>query len=335
MNPEGLHLLVAMPALNEQQTIADVIRAIPAEIPGIARISVLVVNDGSTDSTASLARAEGATVISHNARLGLSRAFGTIIRHARETAVDLLVTLDADGQFDPADIPALLEPILIGRADFTTASRFKDPSLMPRMPAMKLWGNRQVSRLVSRLAGLRLHDVSCGMRAYTRDAILRLNLVGNYTYTHEVILTLAYGGFAIEEVPISVRGQRQFGQSRIASNLWQYALQTSRIILLCYRDHRPLAFFGRLAAALCGTGFLMVLALLIHYLVTGAFSPHKWLGFTGAALFAFGAQALLLGLVGDMLRRHRIYLEDILYELRRHPRGQQAADRFENATRED
>lgn len=335
MSREALHLLVAMPALNEQDTIAGVIRAIPSDIPGIAVISVLVVDDGSSDTTASLARAEGATVISHTARLGLSRAFASIIRYARESDADLLVTLDSDGQFDPADIPALLEPILAGRADFTTASRFKDPSLTPQMPAAKLWGNRQISRLVSRLAGTRLHDVSCGMRAYTRDALLRLNLVGDYTYTHEVILTLAYGGFAIEEVPIKVRGERQFGQSRIASNLWQYALQTSRIILLCYRDHRPLAFFGRLAAGLCGLGTLMVLALFVHYLIFGAFSPHKWLGFTGAALFAFGAQALLLGLVGDMLRRHRIYLEDILYELRRHPRGRHAADHLEELARKD
>lgn len=100
-----------------------------------------------------------------------------------DRGVDLIVTLDADGQFDPSGMPALIEPVVAGEADFSTASRFKDPSLQPDMPWVRLWGNRVMSRVISRLARQKFHDLSCGMRCYSRTAALHLDLLGHFTYT--------------------------------------------------------------------------------------------------------------------------------------------------------
>jgi glycosyltransferase involved in cell wall biosynthesis len=309
-------LFVTIPALNEQITIGQVVRAVPRALPGVRRVEVVVIDDGSTDGTAAEAAAAGATVIAHPATRGVGAAFHTALTYVMERRGDLLVSIDADGQFDPADIPALVEPVTSGRADFSTASRFKDPTLLPQMPAVKLWGNRMMSRLVSRLTGGRYFDVSCGMRCYNRKAMLNLNLMGAFTYTQEVFLNLAFKRLRIEEVPVRVRGQREFGKSRVASNLFRYAINTSRIIFRAYRDYKPMRFFGGMAVWMLVPAVLLETFFVIHYLRTGQFSPHKWAGFTGGGLLVLSLIALHMGLMGDMLNRHRVYLEELLYRQR-------------------
>ena len=311
-----MELYVAIPALNERITIGQVVRAVPRNLPGVRRVEVLVVDDGSTDDTAAEARSAGATVLSHPMTRGVGAAFHTALTYVLERRGDLLVSIDADGQFNPADIPALVEPVTSGRADFTTASRFKDPALVPQMPSVKLWGNRMMSRLVSRLAGGRYFDVSCGMRCYSRKAMLNLNLMGAFTYTQEVFLNLAFKRLRIEEVPTRVRGTREFGESRVASNIFKYAVNTSRIIFRAYRDYKPMRFFGRIALWLMVPGVLLELFFFGHYLLEGRFSPHLWAGFSGAGLFGLGLMSLHMGLIGDMMNRQRVYLEELLYRQR-------------------
>jgi len=314
---------VVIPALDEEKTIGSVIRGIPPDLPGVVHVEVLVVDDGSSDGTGAAAEAAGAQVVRHESPRGVGAAFGTGLHHGIEVGADLIVSIDADGQFDPADIPALIEPVCSGRADFTSASRFADPSLIPQMPFMKRWGNRVVSRLVSRLAGQTFHDVSCGMRCYSRRAALSLNPIGRFTYTQEVFLNLAFKQLRIAEVPLAVRGEREFGRSRVAGNLWRYALNTSGIIFRCYRDYRPMLFFGFAALVLAAAGFGLLAFLGSYYLQTGGFSPHKWAGFSGAGLLTLALLVFFMGLIGDMLNRHRIYLEELLYrERERTTRGE-------------
>lgn len=312
----GIVLLVAMPALNEEATVAQVIRAVPRSIPGIDRVEVLVVNDGSTDRTAEEAVEAGAYVIHHARPRGVGAAFQSALSYGIDRGADLIVSIDSDGQFDAGDIPTLVKPVLNGEADFATASRFKDPLLTPQMPGMKRWGNRMMSRLVSRLTGQTFHDVSCGFRCYGRRAALNLHLMGRFTYTQEVFMNLAFKQLRIVEVPVRVRGVREHGTSRVASSLLNYALNTSRIIFRCYRDYHPLRFFGAIALLLMLPAAGLGLFLLWHYVTTGSFSPHKWAGFTGAALLVLGLLMVHVGLIGDMLNRHRVYLEEILYRQR-------------------
>ena len=200
-----------MLAQNEEQTVGDVVQRVPEKIEGISEIEVLVVDDGSEDRTGERARKAGAEVLRLPYSQGLGAAFHSALRYGIRHGADLIASIDADGQFDPADLPILIEPVLAGEAEFATASRFKDPSLVPEMPRMKLWGNRMMSRLISQIAGQKFYDVSCGMRCYSREAALQLNLLGQFTYTQEVILTLAFKRLPIAEVPIRVRGERAFG----------------------------------------------------------------------------------------------------------------------------
>lgn len=312
----GLYLLVTIPALNEETTVGQVIRGVPRNIPGIGVVEVLVVDDGSEDRTAEEAERAGARVIRHPSIRGVGGAFHSALTYCLDQGADLIVSLDADGQFDPADIPALIAPVVAGQAEFTTASRFKDPTLTPRMSWTRLWGNRLMSRLISYLTRQRFYDVSCGMRCYGRRAALQLYLLARFTYTQEVFLNLAFREVRIVEVPIRVRGEREFGRSRVAGSLWRYAFRTVAIIVRSYRDYWPLHFFGFIALVLLACATALGGFFLVHYARTGQFRPHTWAGVAAGACIGLAALMIHIGLIGDMLNRHRIYLEELLYRQR-------------------
>jgi glycosyltransferase involved in cell wall biosynthesis len=312
-----LRLVIVMPALNESATIRDVIERIPRNYEGIGDVRIVVVDDGSKDGTGEIAREAGAQVIRHRQRRGVGAAFQTGVEIALELGADVMVNIDADGQFDPADIPLLVAPIVEQRADFVTASRFIKREFHPRMPRSKFLGNLGMSQLISLLTGRKFHDVSCGFRAYSQETLLRLNLHGQFTYTQESFLDLSFKGLSILEIPVQVRGTREHGESRVASNLFRYAVATSKIIFRSFCDYRPILVFGSIALALWGVATLLGLFLFTHWLQTGLFTPHKWAGFTAGYLGAMGFLVAVSGLVADMLGRMRLNQERMLYQLRK------------------
>lgn len=306
-------LVIQLPALNESASLGSVLDRLPKQLPGIDAIHVVVVDDGSTDQTGSIARGRGALVVRHDLRRGVGAAFRTGLSKAIDLGADMIVTIDADGQFNPDDIAKLIQPIMDDEADFVSASRFKDPALMPDMPSAKAWGNRVIARWLSRMTGQTFYDVSCGFRAYARKAFLRLDPQGDFTYTHEVFLALAFAGLRICEMPVAVRGVREHGTSRVANNLFRYAWNAAKIILATYRDYRPLAFFGGIAAALFGSGLALVLFLFVHWLQTRALFPYRVIGFLGGSLCGAGLLVYLVGLVAAMMARLRSGVELALY----------------------
>jgi glycosyltransferase involved in cell wall biosynthesis len=315
---DGGTLLVMLPALNESASLAAVIARIPREIEGLRRVDVLVVDDGSTDDTVAIAREAGAHVISHRKNRGVGAAFQTGIDEAIRRGSDILLNIDADGQFSPEDIPRLVAPIIDGQADFVTASRFKDKSLVPVMPWAKRLGNWGMARIISFLCGERFHDASCGFRAYSRDTVLRLVLLGQFTYTQETLLLMSQRGLRILELPLKIRGEREHGKSRVASNLFRYAWRTLGIIFGFIRDYSPGILFNNATAlfwlaSLGLGGFFFWIRL-----STGQFSPHIWAGFSSAFLFGLGAMSFLLGQVATMVARLRHVQESQLLLVRTH-----------------
>jgi len=310
-------LVVTIPAFNEAATVGQVIEAIPRSIEGVGRVDVVVINDGSTDNTAKAAAAAGAKVVSFTSNRGLGAAFGQGLRTALGLGADVIVNIDADGQFNPEDIPKLIGPIIEGKADMVTASRFADPALVPKMPWIKKWGNRRVANIVNNLAGQQLRDVSCGFRAYSRDAALRATLLGGHTYTHEVILDLAFRGLRIIEVPVKVAGVRKVGKSKIAGNLWKYGWHSLMIMLRAFRDYRPMRVFGGISllflvlALLCG-GFV-----LCHYIRTGAFSPYIFVAFIAGGFGFIALICYITALLAGMIDRLRVLQDEQLFLLRK------------------
>ncbi len=311
-------LVVILPALNEEATIGDVLARIPAELDGIGQVTALVVDDGSQDRTAELAEAAGATVVRHPQNLGVGAAFATGIDHALACGADVIVNMDADGQFNPEDIPKLITPILADDYGFVTCTRFADPAKVPKMPGLKRWGNRVMCRLVNTINGGKpFTDVACGFRAYSRDTALRLNLYGDFTYTQETFIDLAAKKVSMTEVPLVVRGVREHGKSRVASNLWRYGFRTLTIMLRALRDRRPLTFFGSIAIVLLTLGFSMLGFVGVWWLATGKTTPWTSLTPLGGAVAVMGFVVAVLALVADQIGRGRRIQEQLLYLQRR------------------
>ena len=309
-----MRLLIGMPALNEEATIAAVIASLPREIPGIDEVRVVVIDDGSTDKTAEVSRAAGADVVRHPTNIGVGGAFQSIYRFALQVRADILVTIDADGQFPAHEMPQLITPILEGKALVCTASRFADAQFVPTMPWVKKWGNARVANLVSALTGRRYADVSCGYRAYSREALLRLTVYHSFTYTHETFLDLATKNIPILEIPMKIRGVREHGQSRVASNVLRYGVRTALIMIRTYRDQRPWALVTWLASP-----FLLLGVGMLAWSASNVFAYGvwiKWAAFVGGAALAVAVAMCFLGFIADISTRLRRNQEEMIYWLR-------------------
>jgi len=312
-----ISMVVTIPAFNEAATVGQVIKDIPKDIDKVKRIDVVVIDDGSTDETAKMATSAGAKVVSFSHNKGLGAAFGEGLRSALSLGADIIVNIDADGQFDPRDIPKLIAPIIRGEADMVTASRFADPKLVPNMPWIKKWGNRRVANIVNSLADQQLRDVSCGFRAYSRDASLRATLLGKHTYTHEVILDLAFRGLRIVEVPVEVIGVRKVGESKVASNLWRYGWNSMVIMLRAFRDYRPMHVFGGISVVFLVLFLACGIFVLWHYFTTGAFSPYIFVAFLASGLGFISLICYITALLAGMINRLRILQDEQLFLLRK------------------
>jgi glycosyltransferase involved in cell wall biosynthesis len=308
-----MKLAVIIFAYNEERSIGGVLHRIPALIDGVDATEVIVVDDGSTDRTRAIALERGAQVVSHPKNNGLGAAFATGIDAALRTGADIIVSLDADGQHPPEAISHLIAPLLEGSADFATGTRFADPSLMPEMPTSKRLGNWLMAGVTGLVCGRSFTDATCGFRAYSRDAALRLNIFGRHTYTQEALVDLSRKGIATAEIPIPIRGVREHGESRVVHSLLRYAVNTLGILARAARDRLPLAFFGGIGAVLSALGAAAELAVLAHFLATGGTSPYQSLTVLGAIFLILGAFSFLIALLADMLGRMRETQETLLY----------------------
>ena len=311
-----LRLLVAIPCLNEDATIAQIVADVPRTIEGIGQVDVLVVDDGSTDQTFAEATRAGALTVRHPRNLGVGKAFHSAVNYAIDHRYDLMVNIDGDRQFDPQDIPKLVEPVLLGRADMVTASRFIESSMVPEMPRVKLVGNHLMSRLISGLVRQKFHDVSCGFRCYSREALLQMNLHGAFTYTQETFLDFAVKRMTIVEVPIAVRYFAD-RQSRVVSSISKYAMHTAKIIFRGYRDYFPLRFFWGIGLVFLLPAIALAIVFFGHYLRTGFFTGYLFAGFLSGFMAMLATVFFVVGTVADMLDRIRSNQERILYRLKR------------------
>ena len=240
-------------------------------------------------------------------------AFATGLEEAINRQADIVVTLDADDQFDPQDINKLIEPIINKKYDCVTGSRFIDKNFVPaNIPAIKKWGNKMVAFLINKLTGQKYYDVSCGFRAYGKEALLNINTFSNFTYTQEVILDLSFKNLRIKEVPIKVRYFAD-RQSKMANNLFKYAWNISKTNFRVFRDYKPLKFFGSIGILVFSTGLLLDIFVLWNFINTGSITPYKYVGFIGGFLNLLGFLIIIVGLLADMLYRIRINQEKILY----------------------
>lgn len=311
-----MKLLIVSICKDEAKTIGKVLDLIPEKIPGITTIEKWVIDDGSRDNTAALAREHGAHVQSDGANKKLAFRFREALDIALGRGADILVNIDGDLQFNPADIPQFVKPIVDNKADFVAADRFTNTSggkaeRPKNMPAVKYYGNRMGAKIVSQLSKQTFNDVTCGFRAYNRKAMIALNTSGTFTYTQESFQVLAMKRIRIMSLPVHVTYFPE-RKSRVVTNTSKYIWQSAVNILRSYRDFAPLSFFTVLGAVPFVLGLIGILIPSIHWLNTHQFTPYKGVGIAGIYLFSLGVIIWLIGLVADMLSRMLTNQEKII-----------------------
>lgn len=250
-----MKLVVLIPAYNEEENVGKTILSIPKKIVGIDKVEVLVIDDGSTDRTVDFSYNAGADkVISHKTNTGVGAAFMTGIRNAIVMGADIVVTLDADSQFNSNQIPELIAPILNHQLDVSIGSRFLQ-SKPENIPKVKLLGNKIFTNIVSFVTGQKFTDTQTGFRAYSKDALLSISIVNDFTYTQEVLIDLKFKGFKIGEIPVNVSYDDK-RKSRVVKSIFGYSHRALSIIVRSLVYHRPILAFGLFGALLCGGGII-------------------------------------------------------------------------------
>jgi len=312
-----MKLIVQIPCFNEAQTLPLVFRDMPRAIEGIDTVEFLVIDDGSTDFTEAVARQLGVhhlIRVSGTNRRWLGRAFKVGVDHALSLGADIVVNTDGDNQYPSAKIPDLVRPIVRGEADLVIGDRspasVKEFSRFKR--ALQYLGNK----LIERLVGERVHDAVSGFRAYSRRALLQLNVITNYTYTVDTLIQAEKKGLDIAWVPITPNPKTR--ESRLITSSMNKARRSGLNILRLFSVYEPFRSFSVAAALFLGPAFFLLgrfgyLYLFVHERASG----HIQSVVIGGACLVIGVTLLVFAVVSGLLSVNRILLEDILLRLKK------------------
>lgn len=306
-----MKLIIQIPCYNEAGTLAIALAALPRQVPGFDTVEWLIIDDGSTDGTAEVARAHGVDhVVRHTRNQGLARAFMTGMDACLRLGADVIVNTDADNQYNADDIPKLTAPILEGRADIVVGARpietIKHFSLAKKLlQKLGSW----VVRVASKTD---VPDAPSGFRAISRSAAQHLMVFNDYTYTLETIIQAGQKNMAITSVPVQVN--EDLRPSRLVKSIPSYIKRSIVTIVRIFVIYRPFRFFAAIGGALFGAGLLIGLRFLYYYF-TGTGGGHVQSLILAALLMGMGFQTILIAFVADLQAANRKLLEDVRFKI--------------------
>lgn len=311
-----MKLVIQIPCLNEEETLPLVFEKMPKEIPGIDSIEYLVIDDGCTDRTVEVARGLGVDHFVHHTRnMGLGQSFQDGAMKALEMGADILVNTDGDNQYPSERIGDLVLPILHGLADIVVADR--QTHKIEHFSPVKKKLQRIGSRVVNVAASTELPDAASGFRAYSRESLLRLNLVTKFSYCMETIIQAGNKRMKITSITIDTNPKTR--ESRLFRNTPEHVIRSAATILRAYMMYRPLVLFSWLG----GLFFVLGLVPYVRFLVLTA-SGHG-VGATrhiqslvaGGVLIMASLITFSLGVLADLIRINRVLIEDSLVQQKR------------------
>jgi len=313
-----MKVVIQIPCLNEEETLPLVFEKMPKKIPGVDTIEYQIVDDGSTDKTIEVAKQLGVHhIIRHEQNMGLARSFRDGVMYALEHGADIVVNTDGDNQYPQEMIPELVKPILDGRAEIVIADR--QTSKIAHFSPLKKLLQRFGSQVVNKAAGTTLPDAASGFRAYSKQALLRINVMTQFSYCMETIIQAGNKRIPIVSIPVTTNPKTR--ESRLFKSMWQHVFKSMSAIMRAYIMYKPIAVFATLGSALLIIGLVpFVRFLLLFWLRGDDAGSHIQSLLLGSVILIGAFLCFVLGVVADLIRTNRILLEETLEQIK--------ADRF-------
>lgn len=308
-----MKLIIQIPCLNEADTLAIALADLPREVEGFDTVEWLIIDDGSTDNTAEVARANGVHhVVRHPVNRGLAVGFMSGLNACLQLGADVIVNTDADNQYCGADIPKLTAPVLAHEADIVIGARPIDQTehfswIKKKLQRLGSWAVRVAS-------STNVEDAPSGFRAMSREAAMRLNVFSAYTYTLETIIQAGQSNLRIASVPIRTNGDLR--PSRLVKSIASYVKRSLGTILRVFVIYRPLALFVYVGSIFMAIGLISGSRFLYYYFATGG-EGHIQSVILASLCITLGMLLYMMGLIGDLIATNRKLLEKINLRLRR------------------
>jgi glycosyltransferase involved in cell wall biosynthesis len=307
-----MKLIIQIPCYNEAEALPITLGELPREVAGFSKVEWLVINDGSTDATAEIARKLGVDhVISFTKNQGLAKTFIKGLDACVRLGADVIVNTDADNQYQAADIPKLIAPILAGKADIVVGIRPIDD--IESFSLIKKVLQKLGSSVVRTVSKTDVADAPSGFRAMSREAALRINVFNDYTYTLETIIQAGQKNLAITSIPVRVN--RELRPSRLVKNILSYVQKSIFTIIRIFVVYKAFRFFMSVGLSVFSMGMLGGLRYLYYYL-NGSGSGHVQSLILSSILLGIGFQTMLTAFLADLLAVNRRLMEDIQYRVK-------------------
>lgn len=308
----GMKLIIQIPCRNEAQNLPETVAALPRELAGFETVEYLVVDDGSTDGTAEVARNLGVHYILRlPVHRGLAEAFREGLGECLRRGADIIVNTDGDNQYEARDIPRLVEPLLRQNADMVVGARPIEQ--IQHFSFLKKLLQRLGSWAVRRVSHTSVADATSGFRAMSRAAALRLNVFSSYTYTLETLIQTGLSNMRVVSVP--VRTNPPLRESRLISNIPSYIQRSVLTMVRIFVLYKPLRFFTVIGSGIFGLGVLIGLRFTYYYLIGEGGGMIQSL-ILAAVLLLVGFQLGVAGLLSDLIATNRRILEELQVEAR-------------------
>ena len=310
-----MKLIIQIPCLNEEETLPLVFENMPKQIKGIDVSETLIIDDGSTDKTAEVARKLGVNhIVTHSKNMGLARSFADGLDACLRLGADIIVNTDGDNQYPQEKIPELVKPILDGEAEIVVADR--QTATIEHFSAGKKMFQKLGSKVTNMAANTEIPDAVSGFRAYSRQAARRMNIMTDFSYCTETIIHAGRKRIPMTSVPISTNPKTR--ESRLFKNPFEHMRKSGVTIVRSYMMHEPFKIFITLGVIFGLAGLVPF----IRYLYLLAFSDavigdHIQSLILGSVLIIVAFLWVVLGVIADLIRINRKFLEDALERLKR------------------
>lgn len=308
-----MKVFIQIPCLNEETTLPLVFQTMPKKIPGVDQLEYLVIDDGSTDNTIKVAKKLGVKhFVTHPYNMGLARSFSDGVDYALAHGADIVVNTDGDNQYPQERIADLVQPIIEGHADIVIGDR--QTQKIAHFSRFKKMMQAFGTAVVNQAAATKLPDAPSGFRAYSRQALYRINVITQFSYTMETIIQAGNKHLHTVSVPIDTNPKTR--ESRLFKSSWQHMRKSASAIIRSYIMFRPVTVFGWLGGVLFVLGAIPFIRYAYFTLVHHG-RGHLQSLILGVTLLVAALLAFALGIIADLLRTNRILNEDLLERVKK------------------